>query len=714
MPYLDVAQVETALANAAAGPNSPFTQLITLPNATWQNRTCRALKIANGSGPGRIGVYFIGGLHAREWGSPDILIYFAQRLTKAYRTNAGITLGGMSFNPSQIQKIVNNLDIFIFPQVNPDGRNYSMTTDVWWRKNRRPAPSSSPTCLGVDINRNFDFLWNYPSFFDPAAPVTNSTSACSEVYIGPGAVSEPETQNVVWMFDNHSNIHFFVDVHSYGELILYPWSDDQNQSTNPNMNFRNPAYDGLRGIKDDVAYKEHIDSSDRSLGTDLAKQIRDGIQAVRGRSYTVEQSMDLYPSAGTSIDYAFSRNLTDRTKGRVFPFTIEWGSAANPTPFHPPYGEMQCIIEEVTAGLLAFCLRILETHADVYIKDNANDTGAVPYSGRFWDNSDVVIRQNDDDVFAHEEAQQGQTNYIYVKVTNLGPSSAQEVKVAVRAVRYPNTELVYPYDWVTTDATHVTPAAIIDTFNSIPPGQTRIAKFSLSSAEVDTLWGWQSGGWHPCLAAEVKGCNDYGSPVGRHVYENNNLAQRNVSIVPVHLQSHLLSVNLPFLVGHVQNMDDTIELIIDRGELPQEVELLLDPSDQKPIFEGVELTESDPEYKAKFLDRTRIGINLFGRDGILTLPAGALFEWGTDAEKSVLLHNGADLVRRNGRSLLTLRQQQVLLRLRRQPGCLHQMTLMFQVPKTAKPGACYRVHVAQRDQTEKIIGGISLEVPVFE
>ena len=41
-------------------------------------------------------MYFLGGVHAREWGSPDILVNFVRLLTDAYRTGTGITQGGMS------------------------------------------------------------------------------------------------------------------------------------------------------------------------------------------------------------------------------------------------------------------------------------------------------------------------------------------------------------------------------------------------------------------------------------------------------------------------------------------------------------------------------------------------------------------------------------------------------------------------------------------
>ena len=45
--------------------------------------------------------------------------------------------------------------------------------------------------------------------------------------------------------------------HSYSELVLYPWGDDQNQTTDPNQNFQNPAFDGQRGTPGNN-YKEYI------------------------------------------------------------------------------------------------------------------------------------------------------------------------------------------------------------------------------------------------------------------------------------------------------------------------------------------------------------------------------------------------------------------------------------------------------------------------
>src|SRR5262249_40444501 len=147
---------------AASAPFTGFTQLLTLPNPTWEGRTCHAIKIGNGSGPARPGVYFLGGVHAREWGSADILVNFVEQLEQAYQSGSGLTFGSRSFSAADILTIVDTLDIFVFPQANPDGREYSMNTHAMWRKNRRTAPPSSSACPGVDVNRNYDFLWDFP------------------------------------------------------------------------------------------------------------------------------------------------------------------------------------------------------------------------------------------------------------------------------------------------------------------------------------------------------------------------------------------------------------------------------------------------------------------------------------------------------------------------------------------------------------------------
>lgn len=370
MPYLNVEEVETATALAAGSANGTFTELIELPHQTWEGRTSNAIRIHRGAGADR-GVYLLGGIHAREWGSSDILVNLIQVLTDSYRNGTGITQGRKTFDADEVRSIVETLDLVIFPQANPDGRNYSMTLDPMWRKNRRRAAPGAAQCAagggngpGVDLNRNYDFVWDFPVKFSPQAPIQTSTDPCSEIYRGPSPLSEPETQNVVWLLDRSSSVNFFIDIHSFGEDILYNWGDDDDQTVDPNMNFHNPTYDGARGIPDSAPggdpakYREYLPATDLKTLKSLGGTMRDAIAAAHGRQYSVKGAIGLYPTSGTSDDYAFSRHFVDAAQGKVLGYTIEWGRQRPTVPksFHPDYVDMVPIIEEVTAGLLAFCV----------------------------------------------------------------------------------------------------------------------------------------------------------------------------------------------------------------------------------------------------------------------------------------------------------------------------------------------------------------------
>ena len=150
---------------------------------------------------GAAGVYLLGGVHAREWGSSDILINFVQVLTDAYRTGTGITQGGRDLQRGGRPAHRDDLDVVVFPAGQP-GRPASLDDrgpDVAQEPPPGRTPGSRPAAVGggdgpgVDLNRNYDFLWDFPTKFSPQAPVATSTDPCSEVYRGPSAASEPET-----------------------------------------------------------------------------------------------------------------------------------------------------------------------------------------------------------------------------------------------------------------------------------------------------------------------------------------------------------------------------------------------------------------------------------------------------------------------------------------------------------------------------------------
>jgi len=355
--YLSVEEVEGAL-ELGAQRHADYFQRFAVPHKTWEGRTCHAARISKGKRRKRVSICFLSGVHGREWGGPDILIYFAMRLLRAYRDGTQVRFGHKVFTPTQIREIVETKEIILFPQINPDGRHFSMERSAMWRKNRRPAPKGrGERSIGVDLNRNFPILWDYKRQFAKGSVDSSDQPSNYESYAGPSAASEPETKNVIWLLDQNPGIRYLVDLHSYGETILHSWGTDQNQHDDPEMNFLNPRYDGLRGRIHDDGYREYIPAKDQKLAIQLGTEMADAISKVRGRKYSVKPSVGLYPTSGGSDDYCYSRHMADPAKGKIIAYTMEWGRNRAVTPFHPPYPEMRKVMREVAAGLFEFCLR---------------------------------------------------------------------------------------------------------------------------------------------------------------------------------------------------------------------------------------------------------------------------------------------------------------------------------------------------------------------
>ena len=325
-------------------------QPITLPEPSIQGRVCRAVKIGTGTGPDRPAVLVIAGAHAREVANPDGMVAFGLKLCKAYTASTGVAFGARTYDAATVKAVVEQSDVILFPLVNPDGRAFVQAPLGFpmWRKNRNPNPGQ--LARGVDLNRNYDFLW--PS------GIGTSASAASDTYKGTAAFSEPETRNVRALLDAHPNVRLMVDVHSFSELVLYPWGDDNNQTADPAQNFRNPAFNGLRGVLGDSVYREFIPAADLHWYVSNSARIRDAIAGVRGRVYTAEQSPDLYPTTATAEDYAYTRHFADPTKTRVRGLTIETGRE-----FQPAFPEAARVMEEGGAAAMEACVINLEADA---------------------------------------------------------------------------------------------------------------------------------------------------------------------------------------------------------------------------------------------------------------------------------------------------------------------------------------------------------------
>src|SRR5262245_25970289 len=314
---------------------------VELPSKTIENRTCHALHMGLPNSSSSPAGLIIGGVHAREWGGPDIVVNFAGDLLRAYASGKGLAYGNSKFPAADIKRILDQSTIVIFPCVNPDGVEFSHNHIALWRKNRNPASSGGdPARVGVDINRNYDFLWNYKKYFSPYAwDATLASDDASEMtFHGTAPFSEPETRNVKWLMDTYVNLTMFLDLHSYTGDVLYNWGDDDNQGSDPNMNFANPTYDGQRGQLG-TGYAEFIPQGDEKLARTIADSIRDAMNDVRGRTYVAKQAVGLYPTAGASDDYAYSRHLVHAGNSKIFGLTIEFnfandGNLTNP-PTHP-------------------------------------------------------------------------------------------------------------------------------------------------------------------------------------------------------------------------------------------------------------------------------------------------------------------------------------------------------------------------------------------
>lgn len=307
--------------------------------------------------PNAYHVYFTAGVHARERGGPDSLIYFIADLLYAQKHSTGLTYGSKSYSNADVIKALNTGIVF-FPLVNPDGVRYDQATDSLWRKNRNPANATPgiDASIGVDINRNYDFLWDFRRHFHPVtASGTNlaSDNPAIETYHGPVAFSEAETRNVAWVFDIFPRISWYMDIHSAFGVILFNWGSDENQVQDPSVNFLNPAWDGQRGVPPNTPYREWINEGDLGKISHAGNRVARAMVTVGGRTYGSQQAVGLYATSGASDDYAYGRYRADATRNKVHGFTMEFSYPGN---FYPTLAEYHLNLKDTGAGLLEFCL----------------------------------------------------------------------------------------------------------------------------------------------------------------------------------------------------------------------------------------------------------------------------------------------------------------------------------------------------------------------
>ena len=186
-----------------------------------------------------------GGQHAREWIGVMVTTCIADRLVRGYDTDP------------RVHKLLTDYTFHVVPLMNPDGYEYSWRSDRYWRKNRQ-AP------YGVDLNRNWSVGFGTGS----------SSNKRSQVYRGPYAFSEPETR-AVRDLALRLDLAAHIDFHSYGQLILYPWSHTKKPA---------PDHDRLTALGDVMA---------------------SAIRSIHGKKYKLMTATDLYAAGGTAPDWTY-------------------------------------------------------------------------------------------------------------------------------------------------------------------------------------------------------------------------------------------------------------------------------------------------------------------------------------------------------------------------------------------------------------------------
>ncbi|XP_039098996.1 carboxypeptidase A1 [Hyaena hyaena] len=223
---------------------------------TYEGRPIYVLKFSTG-GNNRPAIWIDTGIHSREWVTQASGVWFAKKITQDYGQDITLTA------------ILDSMDIFLEIVTNPDGFAFTHTKNRMWRKTRSLTPGS--TCVGADPNRNWD------AGFGMAGA---SSNPCSDTYHGKFANSEVEVKSIVDFVKSHGNIKAFISIHSYSQLLLYPY-----------------------GYKADPA-------PDQGELDQLAKSAVTALTSLYGTKFKYGSIIKtIYPASGSTIDWTYSQGI---------------------------------------------------------------------------------------------------------------------------------------------------------------------------------------------------------------------------------------------------------------------------------------------------------------------------------------------------------------------------------------------------------------------
>src|SRR3954447_19954583 len=247
------------------------------PRGPFQQHLYRIGSHRDGTKPG---VFLFCQQHAREWATSLTCQETAHQLVENYATDP------------QTKQLLDNVEVFISPNSNPDGgafsyydANQQRRTMVNYCPKTGNYDPAARTTWGVDMNRNSGEYSLFDGYFGASASCTSDT------YAGPSEYSEPETRNEVWTINTFPNIKFANNIHSYGGYFMWApgsYKNDGQRTTSPAPNI---------GIE-----KYFFDA-----GENILKRIKDSRGTVILPERTGPIADVLYSAAGNSADDAWYR-----------------------------------------------------------------------------------------------------------------------------------------------------------------------------------------------------------------------------------------------------------------------------------------------------------------------------------------------------------------------------------------------------------------------
>lgn len=294
--------------------------------ASVEGRPILAVKLgAPADDPARPNVLFMATHHAREWISPAVAMKLIRWLADS---GSGAAL-------------LDARDVWVIPVQNPDGYEYSFTTDRYWRKNRRPNADGSH---GVDPNRNYPAFWG-------ADDLGSSSRTWAETYRGTEAGSEPETQAVMAFHASHPPV-LSVSYHSYSGLVLHPYGFRAGQ------------------IAADLPLFQAL------AGTYLAPAVHDGVPGSNLTQYHAGPGWNLYATNGEYTDWAY------RAHGTIaFTTELTSGCCAGDRYYGFEFPDDSALVERVFRDNLPFARALIAAAGDLRTARGAS--GLVPATPRF-------------------------------------------------------------------------------------------------------------------------------------------------------------------------------------------------------------------------------------------------------------------------------------------------------------------------------------------